>query len=193
MNGGDKLVKGVNVTIDNEATVESTVNILVSDVVVTEDGSCVVVTAGIDSITVSVSSTVSVLNVLIVVGRVLLADCISDCTEEDGVTMVVKMVVEVTNKESVGDSVKLTTGIKLLIALGIFIDVTSVLSTVEVTNNVSVVSKLLRILLDIISVDCITVGTIALDVVDEGVTIVDKLSTVTSADSVNSTVEDVIG
>ena len=209
VNGDDKLVRGLS-----DAMVESTVNILISDVVVTEGNSGVVVTATVgvissskllsvikfitlsvdllvmdttsgvvideandvvnvtvESDSVTVSITVSVLNALVVDG-VLLTACTS--SEGDGVTKVG------------ADDVELTIVIKLLIGSGILVDITSTPSTVEVTsdaNNVSVVSKLLLILLDIIiSVDCIS---------DEGVVIVDKLLILTT--SVNNTVELVIG
>ena len=249
MNGGDKLVKGLS---DNEAIVESTVNILISDVVVTEGGSGVVVTAvgvisdskllsvirfitllverlvmdttsdgvikdgaldGIsdandvtnvtvepidnirvlDCITVSVSCTVSVLNVLVIDGRVLLGTCMSsDCIEEDDVKMAVEAA---SNKESVRDSVELTNEIKLLIGSKILVDITSVLSTVEDisdTNNVSVVSKLLCIPLETITL--VILMSAGSDIVDEGVMIVVKLPIVTtSVDSVNSIIELVTG
>ena len=219
VNGDDKLVRGLS-----DAMVESTVNVLISDVVITEGNSGVVVTATVGVISsskllsvikfitlsvdwlvidttsgvvideandvvnvtvesdcITVSITVSVLNALVVDG-VLLTACTS--SEGDGVTKAVKP----SNVESVGaDDEELTTVIKLLnIGSGILVDVTSTPSTVEVTsdtNNVSVVSKLLLILLDItISVDCIS---------DEEVVIVDKLLILTT--SVNNTVELVIG
>ena len=213
VNGDDKLVRGLS-----DAMVESTVNILISDVVVTEGNSGVVVTATVGVISsskllsvikfitlsvdwlvmdttsgvvideandvvnvtvesdcITVSITVSVLNALVVDGKMLLTACTS--SEGDGVTKAV----------NVGaDDVELTIVIKLLIGSGILVDVTSTPSIVEVTsdtNNVSVVSKLLLILLDIIiSVDCIS---------DEGVVIFNKLLILTT--SVNNTVELVIG
>ena len=198
MNGGDKLVKGVNVTIDNEATVESTVNILVSDVVVTEGGSCVVVTAvGV----ISDSKLFSVIRFTTLAER-LVIDTTSDDVIKDRVLDGVSVNAIDVSKTKPVDIAGEATG-KLLITLGILVDVTSTLlvpSTVGFTdtNNVSVVSKLFCILLDIISVDCIIVGTITLVILmttgsDVVVTIVDKLPTVTSVDSVNSTVGDVIG
>ena len=186
VNGDDKLVRGLSDTM-----VESTVNVLISNVVVTEGNSGVVVTATVGVI--SGSKLLSVITSIILVEKLVM-----DTTSDDGVLDCISVNAIVVSKancvviaEDVMD--------KLLIGSGILVDVTSTLSIVEVTNdtkNVSVVSKLLRILLDIIiPVDCITVGTITLVMSagsDEGgVVIVDKLLMVTM--SVNNTVELVIG
>ena len=189
MNGGDKLVKGLS---DNEAIVESTVNILISDVVVTEGGSGVVVTAvGV----ISGSKLLSVIRFITLLVELLVMGTTSDDRVLDCISV---NAIDMKSVDIAGDSKEVTGELP-----GILVDVT--LSMVEVindTNNVSVVSKLLCILLDIISVDCITVGTITLvilmsagsDVVDEGVMIVVKLPIVTtSVDSVNGIIELVTG
>ena len=241
MNGGDKLVKGLS---DNEAIVESTVNILISDVVVTEGGSGVVVIAvGV----ISGSKLLSVIRFITLLVERLVMDTTSDGVIKDGaldgisvnsdnnVTVVAMVTVSDDDngvlkfRAALDDSI---TGIVIgTVSVGVidgrevsmFLgDVgrveTSITESIGtpgdcrelmnvakvgvIANNVSAVSKLLRILLDIISVDCITVGTITLvilmsagsDIVDEGVIIVVKLPIVTtSVDSVNGIIELVTG
>ena len=231
MNGGDKLVKGLS---DNEA---STVNILISDVVVTEGGSGVVVTAvGV----ISGSKLLSVIRFITLLVERLVVDTTSDDVIKDGaldgisvnsddnvtgvddngvlkfrvalddsITGIVIGTVSagvIDGREVsmfLGDVGRVETSITESIGTpGDCRELMTVAKVGVIANNVSAVSKLLRILLDIISVDCITVGTITLvilmsagsDIVDEGVIIVVKLPIVTtSVDSVNGIIELVTG
>ena len=199
MNGGDRLVKGVNVTIDNEATVESTVNTLASDVVVTEDGSCVVVTAvGV----ISGSKLLSVIRFTTLAERLVIDTTSYDVIKDrvlDGVSVNTGDIVAVT-MVIVSDGV-----LKFRVAVddsdtGIVSSVNAVSGDVIDGRVVLLgdVSRVVTCVTESISVDCITVGTITLVILmttgsDVAVTIVDKLSPVTSVDSVNSTVWLVIG
>ena len=200
MNGGDKLVKGVNVTIDNEATVESTVNILVSDVVVTEGGSCAVVTAvGV----ISGSKLLSVIRFTTLAERLVIDTTSYDVIKDrvlDGVSVNTGDIVAVT-MVIVSDGV-------LKFRVAVDDSDTGIVSSVDAVSGDVIdgrvvllgdVSRVVTCVTESVSVDCVTVGTITLVILmttgsDVAVTIVDKLSPVTtSVGSVNNTVGLVIG
>ena len=172
MNGSDKLVRGLT---DNGAMVESTVNILISDVVVTDEGNSevvVTVTVGV----ISGSKLLSVIKSITLSVDWLVMDTTPDVIIKDGVINAVTV-----------ETIKVLDCITVSVSVPVLVLLRSTVAVTGGTNNVSVVSKLLRILLDIIiSVDCITEGTIS----DEGEVIVDKVPIVIT--SVNNIVEFVI-
>ena len=173
MNGSDKLVRGLT---DNGAMVESTVNVLISDVVVTDEGNSGVVV----TVTVGVISGSKLLSVIKSI--TLSVDWLVMDTTPDVVTV---------------ETIEVLDCITISVPVPVLVLLRSTVAVTGGTNNVSVVSKLLRILLNIIiSVDCITEGTITLVMLmsagsdEEEVVIVDKLPIVTT--SVNNIVELVI-
>ena len=162
MNGGDKLVRGVT---DNGAMVESTVNILISDVVVTDEGnSGVVVTVTIGVI--SGSKLLSVIKSITLSVDWLVMDTTPGVVIKDGVINAVTV-----------ESIKVLDCITVSV-------IVSVRSTVAVTDvNISVVRVIVELLCtdDIILLEQLVTATVLDDVVTEYITNV--VSTVTKEET----------